>query len=407
MNEKKAKIVGDVILNLISSLLLTSVLQLAIYPFLAHVNSNHDFGNILTITGICNVIGVMFGISLNNMLLVKYNEYSIDTLKISFTKLAIISLFSAIVLIQFMLFPFIRILNGYNFIFLIIYTVLLLLRSFLTVFYRIELNYILIVKHALYTSVGYLLGLFLFNYYSNWGIIFVSGEVVSLIFLIKTINIKIELNLMREQINKNIRNDFINFFIASSFSNMMLYLDRLLINPILGASQVAVFFSASVIGKLLSLVMQPFSSVMLSYLSKEKSENAYNLFKKSLIVSIISGILFFIISYFVTPILLKVLYSDLYKKGLEIYILCNILAIVNNISIILQPLTLKFCPMKWQSIIQIIYFICYFLMSFLLMKLFGLKGFVIGNILASIIKFLIIILIMTKYTKNNARKEKI
>ncbi|WNF90841.1 lipopolysaccharide biosynthesis protein [Vagococcus fluvialis] len=400
MENKKNKIIGDMFLNLVSSLLLTSVLQLAVYPILSHNNLVSDFGNILTITGICNAIGIMFGVSLNNLLLLKNNEFEREVIKSTFLKLTITSTILCLLISQISMLPFISFLKTNNYLIMTIYILLLMFRSFLTVFYRINLNYKLIVKHTIITSLGYLIGLFLYKILNIWGLIFFTGELFSLLFLLMTVPIKINKNDFYLPININIRNDFVNFFIASAIANLMLYLDRLLINPILGASQVAVFFAASVIGKLLSLVMQPFSSVMLSYLSKEKVEDGYKIFKKSIFIASVSGAVFFCISFYLTPYLLNILYRDLYQDAMTIYVLCNVLAIINNMSVILQPLTLKFCPTSWQRSIQIIYCISYFCLSIILMRYFGLVGFIIGNILSSIIKLFMIIILMIKYTKN-------
>lgn len=182
-------------------------------------------------------------------------------------------------------------------------------------------------------------------------------------------------------------------------TNVLLYLDRLLINPILGASDVAVFFAASVVGKLIGIVMQPLSGVILSYISVDITEKPSKVFKYSLGISSGIGILFFSGAYFATPFLLEVLYPDLFLEALPLYVLCNLIAVLNMISTIIQPLSLKFCPTYWQARIQIIYFICFFTLSLTFLYFYGLYGFIIGNIVSQILRLIVIIFVTNYYTQ--------
>lgn len=394
----KKKFVTDVILNIIASLLLTSILQIIVLPVISARVYQDTFGEILTLQGISNAIGVMFGASLNNILLIKANSYDNQSLTATFSRLFRSSIIYATILSFPLLLFFGKEQGVVIALLMIVYTIGILIRSYLTVYYRINLEYKKILLHVIITSLGYLLGIVIFFINGEWISIYLIGELFSVLYLFYTIRPKFLIR-QKDGIFFQIRKDFSNFFISSMLTNVLLYLDRLLINPILGASDVAVFFAASVVGKLIGIVMQPLSGVILSYISVDITEKPSKVFKYSLGISSGIGILFFFGAYFATPFLLEVLYPDLFLEALSLYVLCNLIAVLNMISTIIQPLSLKFCPTYWQARIQIIYFICFFTLSLTFLYFYGLYGFIIGNIVSQILRLIVIIFVTNYYTQ--------
>ncbi|MGX7366471.1 lipopolysaccharide biosynthesis protein [Enterococcus casseliflavus] len=394
----KKKFVTDVILNIIASLLLTSILQIIVLPVISARVYQDTFGEILTLQGISNAIGVMFGASLNNILLIKANSYDNQSLTATFSRLFRSSIIYATILSFPLLLFFGKEQGVVIALLMIVYTIGILIRSYLTVYYRINLEYKKILLHVIITSLGYLLGIVIFFINGEWISIYLIGELFSVLYLFYTIRPKFLIR-QKDGIFFQIRKDFSNFFISSMLTNVLLYLDRLLINPILGASDVAVFFAASVVGKLIGIVMQPLSGVILSYISIDITEKPSKVFKYSLGISSGIGILFFFGAYFATPFLLEVLYPDLFLEALPLYVLCNLIAVLNMISTIIQPLSLKFCPTYWQARIQIIYFICFFTLSLTFLYFYGLYGFIIGNIVSQILRLIVIIFVTNYYTQ--------
>ncbi|MBE9906805.1 lipopolysaccharide biosynthesis protein [Enterococcus casseliflavus] len=394
----KKKFVTDVILNIIASLLLTSILQIIVLPVISARVYQDTFGEILTLQGISNAIGVMFGASLNNILLIKANSYDNQSLTATFSRLFRSSIIYATILSFPLLLFFGKEQGVVIALLMIVYTIGILIRSYLTVYYRINLEYKKILLHVIITSLGYLLGIVIFFINGEWISIYLIGELFSVLYLFYTIRPKFLIR-QKDGIFFQIRKDFSNFFISSMLTNVLLYLDRLLINPILGASDVAVFFAASVVGKLIGIVMQPLSGVILSYISVDITEKPSKVFKYSLGISSGIGILFFFGAYFATPFLLEVLYPDLFLEALPLYVLCNLIAVLNMISTIIQPLSLKFCPTYWQARIQIIYFICFFTLSLTFLYFYGLYGFIIGNIVSQILRLIVIIFVTNYYTQ--------
>ena len=65
----------DFFYNILASVILTGVMQVVVYPFLALKFNNQEYGTLLTIMGIANTVIVAFGNTLNNVRLIVNNDY--------------------------------------------------------------------------------------------------------------------------------------------------------------------------------------------------------------------------------------------------------------------------------------------------------------------------------------------
>ena len=71
----KKTIYKDFFINILASGIVTCVLQILIYPMLGQNFNIMDYGLLLTIMGVVNIIASAFGNSLNNTRLLKNNLY--------------------------------------------------------------------------------------------------------------------------------------------------------------------------------------------------------------------------------------------------------------------------------------------------------------------------------------------
>ena len=172
--------------------------------------------------------------------------------------------------------------------------------------------------------------------------------------------------------------------------NILIYMDRLLINPVLGASSVSIYFVSSVIGKMLSIVLGPISSVMLSYLSKTKEKDSKSVYFKILFMLLTTGTLMYIISIPVTPIIVSVIYPKSLLESMPYFNLSNMASILVVINSLLQPLVLVYCPIWWQVFIQAVYGLIYVCCGYFLMIHSGLFGFCIAVLIANLARFILL-----------------
>ena len=126
------------------------------------------------------------------------------------------------------------------------------------------------------------------------------------------------------------------------------------------------------------------------------------LFGKLLLVT--AGIGF--LGYWICIVVAKPLLSFLYPQWIEqsmIYIyITTLTAIFSAISMVVNPIVLRFCNMNWQILINGICFAVYLVVSLILLNEFGLMGFCVGNMLSNAIAlFLMVMIYLRTYKGRN------
>src|SRR5699024_2779594 len=160
--------------------------------------------------------------------------------------------------------------NFLNQILLILTSVFLLLKGYLVVELRLTLKFKLILYDGFIMVMGYILGFILFKLFDEWSLIYFTSSIMSLIYILyKT-------KLINEPFKKTIKFNSVRFetfiLLASVLLNSAtVYLDKVMLLPLLGGSAVTIYYIASIMGKTFSLILNPISNVILSYLSRMKS----------------------------------------------------------------------------------------------------------------------------------------
>lgn len=379
-------------LSIFGSLIVATILQLIIYPFLAKNLTSSDFGSFLTIIGISNALGVIFGSSITNLKLITQNTYIEDLKNKDFKKLLFNSslVITAIMIVVLLLYSNkTAIIES---ILIIILTILTMFRAYMVAYYRIELNYKLILYHLIITGIGYIIGIIIYKAISYWPIIFLTGEIFAYVFAFRTTVYKYE-EYNTSKLFKKTEKEYLQLLSSSSVTNILVYLDRIIINPILGASNVTVYYIASFMGKTLGIVLQPLSAIILTYLSKGITVDKKILFKYYVSLTLLLGFLMFIISIPLTPVLIRILYPQNFNSAKEYLNIGNLGVILTIMGTLIQPFLLKYCPLWWQPIIEIIYGLISIIGGIVFMLNMGIYGFCIVVVIANLIRLVMLLTI--------------
>lgn len=378
----------DTILNIFASGIVVILLQLIVYPFLSKVNNISVFGEILVIMAIINIVGVLYGSSLSNLKLKYHSHYLESKSNGDFLPLLLISTIFNAFTTTILFKSIISQVELRELIIYILLAILTMLRSYMVVEYRLSLNFNKILIHGIIYSFGLILGIYVFEIISIWYLIFLIAETLSFVYLIFTTV------LLKEPFikTKNFKTTIINFLylcLSNSIKNTILYLDRLILFPLLGSYQVAVFFAATVIGKMTSFVLSPISGVVLSYLSREQKKLKVSFYLKinGIIIIFVAfiSVLTVISSIYVVPLL----YSDLYKDTIDILLVANIAVVIRASTILPQTIVLKYAETYYQVFIQIVDILLYLGLGICFLYFWGLKGFCFGMLFSSIVLYCI------------------
>lgn len=391
---RKKKIIADMLLNIIATALPTIFLQLLILPLLAKQMTSDNYGFLVTILALLNVVPATFGNVLNNIRLLYDSEYRINKVTGDFNILLTIGEIINSVCIVVFIFIYNKSFSPTDIILTICVGFVWLLREYYIVAYRLIINYKSILFSNIIMVIGYGIGYAIFQFCYQWQVIYLCGFFFSLIYIAITSDIWRE-PFKRTFLFELISKESLLLLIAGIFTRIIIYADKLLIYPVLGGTTVAIYYAATIFGKVVSLVLNPVSSVALTYLSKKKAKD-----NKSFNYTLIIGSIVCFFGYFFCLIIsrpvLKILYPDYVDQAMKYIVYTTGVTVLNALISLINPFIMKFFSMKWQIAINGATTLVYVGLSMSLLHFWGLYGFCIGSLITYTLKVLFMIYIYYK-----------
>jgi len=386
--QKYRRIISDFSYNIIAMMIVTIILQIVVYPFLAGNFSAEEYGQLLTIMGIANIFVVSLGGGLNNVRLIRQNMYEEQNVTGDFNLLLFIFscigtiIFAVIVMFQFQV-------TGIAFALLLLYVFLGIVINYWSVAYRIVINYKANLIYNLFLGVGYLLGIFLAKKTGNWVLAFAIGEVLGLLYLLKSIALHKERIKLTLLFSKTLKAYLV--LIGTNFvANVVTYLDRIFLYPIIGGEQVTIYTVSSFIGKSIGLVITPVAGVLLSYYSQKSFTMTVKKYWKINGITFLAGGIIGGVAILVAPFITGILYPTVIEAARPYLIIANVASLVGALTNILAPSVLKFSNILWQIVLQLVYAVVYIGAGYILMQSMGLMGFCIATLLVNLIRMMIL-----------------
>ncbi|SFN58344.1 lipopolysaccharide biosynthesis protein [Proteiniclasticum ruminis] len=385
----KKKIIFDVILNMLATLIPMFALQFIILPQVALKISADSYGQLLAIIAFIYLSASSFGSVLNNSKLIHYKKY--DELKVhgDFNIILVIFLVSNTIIMILGLLYYGKSLNVLTNISLVLVSSILLFNTYASVEFRIKLNFKNILMNSIMLFFGYLVGFVLFLFTGSWSLIYLSGLGINMIFLIYKTSIWNE-RYCKTLLFKATFKEVIMLLGSGILVSLGAYVDKLIIFPLLGGTAVSIYYAATIFGKTIALAIGPITGVLLSYLAHMKKFSSNN-FKFLLSISSIVGFLGYWIVIFISEPLLSFVYPQYVEDAIQYIPVTTLSIILTIISSVINPVLLKFLSAKWQMLINGLYMIIYVPLSMFLLSLYGLMGLCIGILIANFTKLLIMI----------------
>ena len=396
--KSKSNILMDFFYNTVGSLISVVVVQILIYPLLAKLLNSIEFGLLLTVMGIVNTIASALGNTLNNTRLIQNTKYNESNIKGDFNLILVFANIVGYSITLFIGFQFLE----YDFATILLLSflvVLIITKSYFIVAYRIVLNYRLNLLSNIVAAAGYLIGIYFVYKSTFWPLVFIVAEIFNIAFVLFTADLHKEpykiTPLLRETTGK-----YLLLIITSLLGNLLVYLDRLIIYPVLGGESVSIYTTASMFGKSLGLVMTPIAGVLLSYFAQKNFVMNRKKYWLINLLVLISSLVFFVFSYFVAPWFTGLLYPTLISQAREYILFANLAAIISVAANMIQPAVLRYAPTFWQVVKEIVYGIAYLGLGVFFLDSFGLLGFCWAAIIANIIRLILLCIIGSIYMGN-------
>lgn len=379
------RISGDFIINILASVIYTFARQIVVFPLLAARLTDGEYGTLLTITGLATVCTGVIGNSLNNIRLIEDSRYQERKLLGDFNVLCLlgsgVSVVFAVVLWRLFALP------AVTAVLLAAYLVVSILYQYAAAFFRLDLNFKRIFAAYAVASAAYMLAALVIPAGELWPAVFLVGEGAALVYVAWVTRFYRE-PLARTPLFGETSRKLVILMLSGLVGNVLLYADRMIIYPTLGAESVSYYSVASFFGKSAGIVMTPISGVLLGYFAQKSFAASKKLFTLVNALSVGCLGLFAVACYLLAPWFTRLLYPTLFQQAAPYIMLANwgaILSIAGNMA---QPMILKSCSTKWILLVQVLYGAVYLLAASLLMPSHGLTGFCWAAILACGVRLL-------------------
>lgn len=383
------EVINNFFLRLFSAFLSTGIRQFITLPFLASMFAREIYGTILTINSVANIVEVSLGNTLNNTRIVTNSAYEEKKYQGDFNCFVLIAVAigSLCSIALSFLFPHITIMVA---ILLWLVISLGILNGYYIVGFTMRLMFRDVFFQSAVVGLGTLIGIGITKLTGLWPFSFLVGNLFGLIFLYyKT-------PLMKERIQwsplaKITAKKWEILTLTSLLSNAMVYLDRLLLYPILGGGAVAVFTTATFFGKCVAALIPSASNVLLAYFSKNNYKMRKDTFIKITGASLFFCFVCFIVSLPLAPWITSIFYPSLIDEATHFLLLANAAALLAAAGTISQTIVLKFCKTFNLLLVQILYSLTYLGGGLLVLPAYGIYGFCWVAIMANIIRLSLLI----------------
>lgn len=398
------KFLLDFMLNMCTSALPLAVLQLLVLPYMGKQMDPDKYGIAITLISVIYVVPQTLGNALNNVRLIRQSDYNEKNLVGDYRILLRISHIVNIVICLVMFFVFEESFDFVNCFMFLVLAALWLCSEYMTVFFRVDLDFKGYLINNIILSFGYVLGLVIFHFTGCWQAVYVMGLACSLIFIaFYKKRYVFENSKKTELFLKTTGQDGI-LLLSGGLSSMFNYLDRFLILPILGGAAVSVYFAATVFTKLISLIVGPLSTVVLSYLAR-KNKADMKLFNLTLIAGIGVAFIGYILCILLGKYILLLLYSQYAEQAIEYIYITSATSMCALIYALLSPYILKYCKLIWQIIINVLATGLYLVIALFTVREMGIWGICIAFAVSTPFKVLMqvaIFYITMRRNKNRA-----
>jgi len=394
MNSKK-KILKNLIYNIAATAIPIVALQLLLLPLISKHIDDDSYGLAVTIIALMNICPGVLGVALNNIRLIDYKEggQNSGNFQRILLELCIINVF----IVTLVSIYYEKTIDTGT-ILTVFLSLLWVIREYYIVQFQEKLQYSNILVNNILMTIGYLAGYGLFVLIGNWQLVYIVGYLIGMLHIIIKGDIWKETPVKTREIG-HFRKETYWLSLSAILIRVTTYADRLLLYPILGGRLVSVYYAATVIAKLVSMAINPISSVLLAYMSKmqKRPKKALNIVLLLTAVVCIVGYAFILL---VSRMVLSILYAEYLEEALPLVPYTTLAMVIYVMISVLNPLILKFFDMKWQLILNGSNAIVYVMFSLIGLKMYGIVGFCIGIVIVNAIKLATMLLL---YYKGNLK----
>ena len=401
---RNRKIGGDFLLNLLAALILLFTTEFVVLPQLATRMSTDEYGQVLMLLGIITAVSSAFGNGLNNVRLILHHKYEVRGLCGDYN--VILCFFGALTLVLGIIAGSLCGMSLAKTFVMLILSLLGGVRLYLSVAFRIRINYMGILLLNGILSLGYVIGLMVYLSADDremWWMLFLFAEIISLGYLLCSTELFKE-PLSRTPLFKEACKCFGWLGYLTLLGSLLNVMERNIILPVLGGEAVSILFVAMLTGKTVSYVAKPMGNVMLSYFAQTGFVMTRKKYWKIILATVITGVVCYLLSIGLSGWVIHHFYPGYKEIAMQMVIPATAIPILMMVGALAQPAVLRFAKLSILSFLQSLYVAVYIIVAVLLTKQYGVYGFCYAAIILALLRIFILWWLGLK-SINSRRKE--
>jgi len=385
--EKIKGITGDLIYSMLGLVVMNGVIQLVLYPFLNNRLGAEEFGRVLTMISLVAIMGSTFGTAANYSRMVSHTKKT-DSNGDYNIFLLIIAAVSIVVSLAGMF--WLGTGGAVYFIGYYLLMVITVMRYYGDVEFRLNVNYKRFLVYYLTISAGYLIGIVCFIFTGSWILAMLVGEMLAVGYVVVTGSI------FRKPLIKpseHFKANFVSFALLSGtelIATLILNADRIMLQAFAGGTAVTVFYAATLIGKMVSLVSMPLNGVIIGHLARYDGKLKDSTFVKLCGGSVLLSLLLNVLCVGVSYIFVGIMYADIFEIAEPYFWLANLGQVFYFVSNTLTVVLLRFTDEKYQLYINLIYLAVFVALAIPMTYIWQLWGMAWALVIVNVIKILVV-----------------
>lgn len=374
---------SDMFLNMVGFGIYIVSQQILLLPILAKIVEDEVYSSFVLFLSILNVVCNVVGGELGNTRLVKDSDYKEKNTMGDFSRIFLVaSLIVSIILLPILIYLKYSVIAC----FILILTIILAnVRLYSLCYYRLQKQYKkVIIQNTLYL-LGIIISLTVFYFWRIVYLLLIIPEILCTIYAFFNSDI-FKMRLKKTAEMKLTVKKFSELGVVSFLTNMMSYFDKFIIYPMFGATAVAAYYAVNSMSKITSLITNPMSSVILSWVSNtDGKKDKSRIMRMTLIANIPAILGVTIVTIPCTYIALRILYSQYLAQALVLIIPISVASGFGTANSLLKSVLLKYMDSRKLLVLYSLYFVIFGISSYFLVKAFELTGFAFANLISQVI----------------------
>lgn len=416
----------DLIFSILALVIYNGVLQLLIYPGLNARMGAEAFGTVLYFISVISIMGTGFGTAASySRMVAKKNrsqangDYNVFLLMVAGVSLVV----TAVALVVVGRFrgdvsgaatasgtvlglaltgaPFLP-----AFLPVFVLMVVTVVRYYADVEYRMTIRFLDYCVFFAVVSLGYVVGLFAFDLLgrgtgtgttlssgigggSCWWIVLLMGELSGILYtVIRGSIFRPPFTVLSSSYKENLKSCWI-ISASNLLSALILNADRILLILMVGARQVTVFYTASLIGKIVAMLTTPLNGVIISYFTNYKIKLEKRTFALISIGLLVVSVIGADLCTAVSIMFVKLMYPDVFEAARQFFFPANLGQILYFVSGSLMVIVLSFTGEKLQLKINVIYVALFAILVIPMTYVMGMQGLAAGLVIVNAMRLMI------------------